>query len=67
MRWALRIYDPQLRDEVVVALARAWLHQEPAAARSWLERTELSDAVRSAIGAANGSTGGDGAELAGAR
>jgi len=47
--WALRIHDARLRDEVVVALGRAWMRREPAAARDWVESSELPDAVRTAI------------------
>jgi len=53
--WARQIDDPELRDEVILAVARAWLRREPAAARSWLERSDLPPALRDAIRDSNGS------------
>jgi hypothetical protein len=47
--WAQRIHDAELRDEVVVALGRAWLRRDPVAASRWLDRSELPDALRAAI------------------
>jgi len=53
--WARQIDDPELRDEVILAVSRAWLRREPAAARSWLERSDLPPALRDAIRDSNGS------------
>jgi hypothetical protein len=49
VEWAKRIEDAKLREEVIVAVARAWLRREPGAAGSWLARSDLPDAVRAAI------------------
>ena len=54
VEWAKRIHDPRLRDEVIVAIGRAWLRSEPAAARSWLGRSDLPEALRVAIREASG-------------
>ncbi len=53
--WAQQIHDPKLRDEVILAVGRAWLRREPAGARSWLARSELPQALRSAIRDSNAS------------
>ncbi len=47
--WAKRIQDAALRDEVIVALGRAWLRQQPRAAESWLARSGLPEPVQAAI------------------
>jgi hypothetical protein len=49
MAWALRIEEPELRDEVIVAFGRSWLRREPAAARKWLGEGTLPEGVISAI------------------
>jgi len=53
--WARQIEDPKLRDEVILAVGRAWVRREPAEARSWLARSELPKPLRAAIESPNGS------------
>jgi hypothetical protein len=47
--WARRISDPADRMRTIVRLARAWHRSDPEASERWLEETELSPEMRSAI------------------
>jgi hypothetical protein len=60
VEWAKRIGDAKLREEVIVAVGRAWLRREPAAAGSWLGRSGLPEPVRAAIAAPRGAAAASG-------
>jgi hypothetical protein len=49
VEWAKRIEAPELRDEVIVAVGRAWMRRAPRAAGSWLARSGLPEGVRASI------------------
>lgn len=49
MEWALEVADPELREQVVVNVARLWLRADAGAARAWLARSDLAPRVRGAI------------------
>jgi len=49
VEWAKRIQAAAMREEVIVALGRAWLRREPRAAESWLVRSGLPEPVQAAI------------------
>ena len=51
--WAERIEDEGRREEALEKIARAWLHKDSDAARSWLDSGALSDVVVERVYAAH--------------
>jgi hypothetical protein len=49
VEWAKRIAVPELRDEVIVAVGRAWMRRAPRSAGSLLARSGLPESVRASI------------------
>ena len=49
VEWAAEIRNPALRDERLIHLADLWLHNDPAAARQWINQSPLSDAAKARL------------------
>jgi hypothetical protein len=47
--WARRIGDPVERSRTVLRLARAWHRRDPEASKRWIEESDLSPRMRSAV------------------
>jgi hypothetical protein len=49
LEWAQRLQDEELRHQTLEKLARAWLANDPEAARAWIEGSELPEAARKRV------------------
>jgi ABC-type microcin C transport system duplicated ATPase subunit YejF len=49
LEWAQRLQDEELRHQTLEKLARAWLANDPEAARAWIEGSELPEAARQRV------------------
>jgi hypothetical protein len=47
--WARRIHDPIAKQQTVVRLGRKWTRRDPDSAKRWLEDSDLSPEMKSAI------------------
>jgi hypothetical protein len=47
--WAQRIHHPIAKRRAVLRLGRRWLRRDPDAAKHWLEQSELSPKMKSAV------------------
>jgi len=49
MNWARRIHEKSLREATMVKVAKAWMSEDPNAARKWLSVSDLPIGIRQAI------------------
>jgi hypothetical protein len=49
LEWAQRLQDEELRHQTLEKLARAWLANDPEAARAWIEGSELPEAAQQRV------------------
>jgi hypothetical protein len=49
LHWAEMIEDSTRREESLVAVGQNWYREQPDAARSWLEKSDLSEGARAAV------------------